>query len=142
MSPRAPRAERNFEGDGDVPDQRIFATLAATHPSRELSDHMLTILGSTVGPVFGVARCDIAQSSRGRASIALARQVAMYLGHVVCGMNMTEVGRAFARDRTTVAHACSVIEDRRDDPQFDRVLELLERIVQVLSQPHSDKQSN
>lgn len=43
MSPRAPRAERNFDGDGDVPDQRIFATLAATHPSRELSDHMLTI---------------------------------------------------------------------------------------------------
>jgi hypothetical protein len=42
---------------------------------------------------------------------------------------MTDVGRIFQRDRTTMAHACGVVEDLRDDPQFDRVLDLLERIV-------------
>jgi hypothetical protein len=35
------------------------------------------------------------------------------------------VGRIFERDRTTVAHACGVVEDRRDDANFDRALEAL-----------------
>lgn len=45
---------------------------------------------------------------------------------VACGMSLTEVGRTFACDRTTVSHACGVVEDGRDDPTFDRVLDLLE----------------
>jgi chromosomal replication initiation ATPase DnaA len=45
---------------------------------------------------------------------------------------LTEVGRLFARDRTTVAHACSLIEDRREDAPFDRALELLEGVMRLL----------
>ncbi len=41
----------------------------------------------------------------------------------------------FQRDRTTVAHACGVVEDLRDDPRFDRVLELLETIVRYRLTP-------
>jgi hypothetical protein len=41
------------------------------------------------------------------------------------------------RDRTTVAHACQVVEERRDDPRFDRVIELLERVTKVLTHPCS-----
>src|SRR5665811_1410920 len=63
---------------------------------------------------------------------AFARQVAMYLAHVVCGLSLTEVGALFARDRTTVAHACEVVEDRRDDPQLDGRLDQLERAVASL----------
>jgi chromosomal replication initiation ATPase DnaA len=73
-----------------------------------------------------VASTDLRGSTRGRAKVALARQVAMYLAHVGCGLSLTETGRLFGRDRTTVAHACGVIEDRRDDPLFDRALDLLE----------------
>ena len=83
--------------------------------------------------VFGIAAQDLERSTRGRAHVALARQVAMYIAHVGCGLNLTEVGRLFARDRTTVAHACGVVEDRRDDPTFDRTLELLERAVVALA---------
>lgn len=50
----------------------------------------------------------------------------MYLAHVACGLPLAEVGRLFSRDRTTVAHACALIEDRRDDPTFDRALAVLE----------------
>ncbi len=57
----------------------------------------------------------------------------MYLAHVGCGLSLTQTGRLFGRDRTTVAHACGVIEDRRDDPVFDRVLDLLEWAVPVLT---------
>ena len=84
--------------------------------------------------VFGIAYKDLRRTTRGRAKVALARQVAMYLAHVGCGLSLTETGRLFERDRTTVAHACGVIEDRRDDPAFDRALDLLEWAVPVLTQ--------
>jgi hypothetical protein len=85
-----------------------------------------------VTQVFGVAHDDLRRTTRGRAKVALARQVAMYLAHVGCGLSLTETGRLFGRDRTTVAHACGVIEDRRDDPVFDRALDLLEWAVPSL----------
>lgn len=83
--------------------------------------------------VFAVAGHDLRRTTRGRARVALARQVAMYLAHVGCGLSLTETGRLFGRDRTTVAHACGVVEDRRDDPVFDRALDLLEWAVPALS---------
>jgi chromosomal replication initiation ATPase DnaA len=83
--------------------------------------------------VFGVGREDLRRLSRGRAKVALARQVAMYLAHVACGLTLTNTGKLFGRDRTTVAHACGVIEDRRDDPLFDRALDLLEWSVPALA---------
>lgn len=85
--------------------------------------------------VFGVHAEAIAGTSRGRAHVALARQVAMYLAHVACGYNLTQVGEIFARDRTTVAYACMIVEDRRDEVQFDRVIDLLEQSVAALIEP-------
>lgn len=76
----------------------------------------------------GVAPSDLLAASRGRARIAAARQLAMYLCHVGAGRSLTDVGLFFGRDRTTVAHACRLIEDRRDDPVFDGRLDELERI--------------
>jgi hypothetical protein len=90
------------------------------------------LIEAAVGDVFGVPRDRLGTPSRGKAPVALARQTAMYLAHVSCGLTLTDVGRVFARDRTTVAHACAVIEDRRDDPPFDRALELLEWVVPTL----------
>lgn len=90
------------------------------------------VIEETVAQVFDVEGGDLRRATRGRAKVARARQVAMYLAHVACGMSLTEVGRTFARDRTTVSHACGVIEDGRDDPTFDRVLELLEQVVQSM----------
>lgn len=88
-----------------------------------------TIIEATVSDVFGVPRDRLSLPSRGKAPVARARQAAMYLAHVSCGLTLTTVGAVFARDRTTVSHACAVIEDSRDDPPFDRALELLEWIV-------------
>lgn len=69
------------------------------------------------------------RSKRRSASVAFARQNAMYLTHVAFGLSFTDVGRAFGRDRTTAAHACRVIEDRRTDPAFDARLALLEHAL-------------
>ncbi|MBU2581298.1 MAG: hypothetical protein KJ622_06245 [Alphaproteobacteria bacterium] len=84
---------------------------------------------TSVSRVFGVPAQALRSATRGRAHVALARQTAMYLAHVVCGLSLTEVGRIFERDRTTVSHACALIEDRRDEPVFDQFLELLERVA-------------
>jgi chromosomal replication initiation ATPase DnaA len=71
--------------------------------------------------------------TRRRARTAFARQVAMYLGHVVLGLTFTEIGESFGRHRTTAAHACRVVEDRRENPTIDAVLSRLERACACLS---------
>ena len=91
------------------------------------------VIELAISTVFDVGHHDLCGASRGVANTAVARQVAMYLAHVACGLTMTDVGRLFARDRTTVSHACRVIEDRRDDPSFDRALDFLEWSVQVMA---------
>lgn len=55
-----------------------------------------------------------------------ARQVSMYIASVGFGISCTRVAAAMGRDRSTVNHACRLIEDRRDDPAFDRWIEALE----------------
>jgi len=87
------------------------------------------IIDSAVSQVFAINLIELSQQTRGRANVALARQVAMYVAHVACGLSFTEIGCLFKRDRTTVAHACSIVEDHRDDPMFDTVIELLEQAV-------------
>lgn len=78
-----------------------------------------------VTDVFGVDHAALSRKSRGAKRVASARQVAMYVAHVNCGLSLTDVGRLFGRDRTTVAHACISVEIRRDDATYDRVLDLL-----------------
>jgi chromosomal replication initiation ATPase DnaA len=94
---------------------------------------MRPILEQAISKVFMVAGTDLWSGTRGRPRVAFARQVAMYLAHVACGLTLTEVGQIFRRDRTTVAHACNLVEDLRDDPRFDRSLELLEGVLRLLS---------
>jgi chromosomal replication initiation ATPase DnaA len=72
---------------------------------------------------------------RGTAQHAFARQVAMYLTHVAFGMSLRRVAVAFGRDRSTVAYACHLIEDRRDDPKVDDMLDQLEAALRAAPAP-------
>ncbi|MCB1547710.1 MAG: chromosomal replication initiator DnaA [Hyphomicrobiaceae bacterium] len=96
-----------------------------------LLDPLLPIIENAVSRVFAVKVDDLQAPTRGRADVAFARQVAMYLAHVGGGLTLTEVGRLFRRDRTTVAHACMIVEDRRDDAGLDASLEFLECVVRA-----------
>lgn len=58
--------------------------------------------------------------------ITRARQIAMYLSHVVLGMSLARIASATGRDRSTVAYGCHRIEDFREDPTIDLWLEDLE----------------
>jgi hypothetical protein len=83
-------------------------------------------LEAIVAHAFGTSLTALRADTRGEAQIAFARQVAMYVAHVWFALSLSEVGRRFDRDRTTVAHACRVVEDRRDDPRVDRVVAAIE----------------
>jgi len=87
----------------------------------------------TVAAVSRVPATKLRSPRRGRRSIALARQTAMYLAHVVFGLTLTRVGICFGRDRTTVRHACALIEDRRDDPALEFALSALEAGLRALT---------
>lgn len=81
-----------------------------------------------IAPEFGVRSVDIESAARGSQKVAFARQVMMYLAHVSFGLSFAAVGACFRRDRTTVAHACRVVEDRRDDIWFDCRMAALELV--------------
>ncbi len=88
-----------------------------------------TVTASLAANIYRVRLGEIRSVSRRRARVAHARQVAIYLAHVGCGEAMDQVVAGFGRHRTTVRHACSCIEDRRDDANFDRALDLLEGVL-------------
>lgn len=92
------------------------------------------VVEQAVATTFQVPLRELRARTRRRASVALARQVAMYLAHVAYGLTLTQVGTLFGRDRTTVAYACRIVEDLRDDSVFDLFLDHLEiAIVGLIS---------
>jgi chromosomal replication initiation ATPase DnaA len=86
-------------------------------------------LFQAVQTVFAVGPDDLCAATRGRCKIAFARQTGMYLARVALGMTLLRAGHLFGRDRTTASHACRVVEDLRDDPDFDALLHAMEAFV-------------
>ncbi len=97
------------------PDERAIA----------ICDRVMDIFAA----VFNVPGRELRRPGRGEIDVSRARQIAMYVTHVVLGMTMRDVATGFSRDRTTVVHACHLIEDMRDDPDFDRIVAMAERVV-------------
>ncbi|MBI1682217.1 helix-turn-helix domain-containing protein [Caulobacter hibisci] len=77
----------------------------------------------------GVAPTEISSDRRTSKSAARARQIAIYLAHVIFHWPLARVAFAFGRDRTTCAHACHRIEDMREDRMFDARMTALEACV-------------
>jgi chromosomal replication initiation ATPase DnaA len=82
---------------------------------------------------------DLLGPNRGSATTAHARQIAMYLTHVAFGMSLQRVATGFARDRSTAAYACHLVEDKRDDPEFDDLLDQLEASLRAAPMPQAFK---
>ncbi len=86
----------------------------------------VALMQETVARAWNVPITEMRSPTRRGAPVAQARQVAMYLAHVIYGASLSAVGRHFGRDRTTAAYACRLVEDRRDDAGFDMLLDRLE----------------
>ena len=81
---------------------------------------------AVVASAYSVTVEEIMSAGRAKATIVLARQLSMYLAHIVGQMSLGQVSVQFRRDRTTVGYSCGAIEDRRDGPAFDAQVSELE----------------
>jgi hypothetical protein len=100
--------------------------------SRKTAQRLCDLIAIATAAAFAVPVGELIAVTRRTPYVAFARQSAMYLAHVTFGLSYSEVGRAFGRDRTTTAHACQLIEERRDDPAIDAVLGSLENACAAL----------
>ncbi len=100
--------------------------------SRRTARRLCEAAAFAAAAAFAVPVGELHAATRRSSYVAFARQSAMYLSHVAFELPLGEVGRAFGRDRTTAAHACRLIEDRRDDPAVDAVLAALENACRAL----------
>jgi chromosomal replication initiation ATPase DnaA len=91
----------------------------------ELCECMMDITAA----LFSVSSKELRRASRTSQEVSRVRQIAMYVTHVVLRVSMREVGRGFGRDRTTVVYACHLIEDMREDADFDRIVSMVERVA-------------
>jgi len=108
----------------DPPPLSMFANDEAWRET-----HQINLITSLVGSIFRIPIDVFFDEQRGTAHQAFARQIAMYLLHICCSKNFSDVGLAFGRDRTTVSYACQLIEDKREEEGLDRSLELIECCV-------------
>jgi len=99
--------------------------------------HQASLAMAAVSLEFGLTETDITHPSKGTRHLRFARQVAMYLVHVVYELNHTHIGKLFFKDRSTVSHACKVVEDSRDDAVFDMKLIRLENFLRQAPRPLS-----
>jgi chromosomal replication initiation ATPase DnaA len=93
------------------------------------------LAASVASFALGVPHASIVSENRGCSRSAFARQVAMYLCHVGFELSLARVAQAFGRDRSTVAHACRMIEDRREEGQFDLWIGALETMLHAAPAP-------
>lgn len=122
----------------DVPRPDHYMGISTAYQAQHIQfSSVLSLLERTAGILFEVPVQDIRAPRRCAARTAFARQVAMYLAHVVFGLSLTRVGAIFGRDRTTVAHGCAVVEMRRDEPRLDRALSIVEMVLHDAIVRHS-----
>jgi hypothetical protein len=128
----APTSERIRPG-GSLPD---FASAVNVHlvdqcrAIQAVVDEMDALVAGKPVPKRSHRR----EGAASRRAMVQRRQIAMYVSHVVLCHSLTDLGLAFGRDRTTVSHACHVVEDRRDDPAFDRFIASIERVAAAVFQ--------
>jgi chromosomal replication initiation ATPase DnaA len=83
-----------------------------------------------VAQVYGVPVEEMRQPTRGRPHVARARQIAMHLARVVFALGYKQLAAQFARDRSTVHHACELIERMREDNgEFDATVGWMETLL-------------
>ncbi len=97
--------------------------------------HQISIVIGAVSLEFGLTELDITRPRKQSPHLRFARQVAMYLSHVVYELNHTHVANLFNKDRSTVSHACKVVEESRDDAVFDMKLIRLENFLRQAPRP-------
>ena len=107
--------------------QAVLADRIRAHAPRNVTPELII---EVVAGQFSLTPGDITGSKRSR-SIAMPRQIAMYMCREMTGMSTTNIGRSFGnRDHTTVMHGCDkVAETMSADFAFRKRVEELMGLV-------------
>lgn len=113
--------------DGEPISLELAQQALGDDPQSPRAEPQVEVITRVVTDFFGVRLTDL-QSRRRQRSIALPRQVCMYLTRQHTSKSLEEIGGHFGgRDHTTVMHAVKTIGARRDaDNEFDVVIRSLE----------------
>jgi chromosomal replication initiator protein len=139
----ASRIKTNIrEIEGSFTRMAAFCSLTGREMSVDVAQEVLSELwGSeekvitiehiqrTVSGFFGLKLADMRTRTRTKA-VAFPRQIAMYFARQLTHASLTEVGRAFDKDHTTVLHAVSKIEAMiREDAKLKKTIDTLAESV-------------
>ncbi|MBQ8649171.1 MAG: chromosomal replication initiator protein DnaA [Clostridia bacterium] len=89
---------------------------------------------SEVAKTYNVSESDIL-SNRRTASLALARQVAMYIARETTELSYKAIGESFGKDHTTVLYNVNRIEEFLKDKPYEK--DLVEDIIKNLKESNS-----
>ncbi|MBC7348066.1 MAG: chromosomal replication initiator protein DnaA [Clostridia bacterium] len=112
-------------------DVETAATILADMlPQKKQPKITIPLIQKVVASYFNLRPEDLRAKKRNR-TVALPRQIAMYLCRELADSSLTRIGEAFGgRDHTTVIHACDKIaRDLKHDPSLQKtVRELTEQL--------------
>lgn len=105
------------------------AGISFRRPREEIAVETCERMIDIAAALFEVSGRELREPGRSSSEVSRVRQIAMYVSHVSLRLTMKDVGLGFARDRTTVVYACHLVEDLRDDPEFDRIVSTVEKVA-------------
>ena len=139
----ASRIKTNIrEIEGSLTRMAAFCSLTGREMSVDVAQEVLSDLWGAdekvitiehiqrkVSEFFGLKLTDMRARRRTKA-VAFPRQIAMYFARQLTHASLTEVGRAFDKDHTTVLHAVTKVETLiRQDAKFKKTVDTLAESV-------------
>ena len=125
---RDPRQARGLppamEGQADLPLPQAPASLPLSRICKIVS-HIVSEFVMLTGERVQMRRDR-------RRVICHIRQIAMYICHVTLSIPLNDIASAYGKDRSTVGHACGVVEDRRDNAAYDEFVTTIERLIKTI----------
>ena len=102
-------ALRNFSGGEPLTIEKLRYVIRDLLDKEKEEDLTLDTIQKTVAEFFNVRRSDLLSTDRMR-SVAVPRQIAMYLARRLTHASYPEIGSAFEKTHGTVVHACSQVQ--------------------------------
>lgn len=95
----------------------------------------LNAINALSAATYGVSTDAIFMEKKGRPDEAKARQMAIYLARCGLGLKTVEVAGFYKRALAMIPYSCERVEDRRDCPAFDLLLDGIEKWARSLREP-------
>lgn len=139
-----------FDDDAEVADVSDLASMPSSEAassnwdrSEESAAHIQICDGiiDMLSQLFNVSSKELRAPTRSSKPVARVRQIGMYVARVGLCMRVADIADGFCRDRSTVIYACHLIEDMRDDVEFDAIISKTEALICIAFRMHMPTRS-